>query len=128
MKRIVVIGCGFAGTSAAARLSRFKKEIELTVIDKNRFFNFLPLLPDVAGPEVLTFKEMLREWKQARGIHKLVLPLPIPGKFAAALRHGIITAPDARVGKLTWAQWCRRRYSHARQTGERIGPIYSLRG
>jgi uncharacterized protein YbjT (DUF2867 family) len=87
----------------------------------------LGLLPDVAGPEVLTFKEMLREWQQARGSHRLVLHLPIPGKFSAAVRKGLLIAPNTRVGKLTWAQWCRRRYSRARQTGEKIGPVYSLR-
>lgn len=86
------------------------------------------LLPDVAGPEVLTFKEILREWKQARGSHKLVLHLPIPGKFSATFRNGLLTAPNARVGKLTWAQWLHHRYSHARETGEKIGPVYSLRG
>src|SRR5258708_5569448 len=86
------------------------------------------LLPDVAGPEVLTFKEMLREWKQTRDSHKLVLPLPLPGELSAAFRNGVLTSPNARVGKMTWAQWCRRRYSLARQTGEKIGPVYSLRG
>jgi uncharacterized protein YbjT (DUF2867 family) len=88
----------------------------------------LGLLPDVAGPEVLIGKEMLREWKQARGSHKLVLHLPIPGKLPAAFRNGLLISPNARVGKLTWAQWLDRRYSHARQTGEKIGPVYSLRG
>ncbi len=88
----------------------------------------LGLLPDVAGPEVLTFKEILGEWKQARGSHKLVLHLPLPGKSSVAVRNGIITSPDARVGKMTWAQWLQRRYSQARQTGEKIGPVYSLRG
>jgi uncharacterized protein YbjT (DUF2867 family) len=85
-------------------------------------------LPDVAGPEVLTFKEMLREWQQARGSHKPVLHLPVPGKLSAAARKGLLTAPNARVGKMTWAQWLHRRYSHARQTGEKIGPVYSFRG
>jgi len=88
----------------------------------------LGLLPDVAGPEVLSGQELLREWKQARGSHKLVLHLPLPGKFSAAVRNGLITAPSSRVGQMTWAQWCRHRYSHARQTGEKIGPVYSLRG
>jgi hypothetical protein len=86
----------------------------------------LGLLPDVAGPEVLTGKEMLHQWKQARGSHKLVLPLPLPGELSAAFRNGLLTAPNARVGKITWAQWLDRRYSHARQTGEKIGPVYSL--
>jgi uncharacterized protein YbjT (DUF2867 family) len=87
----------------------------------------LGLLPDVAGPEVLTFDAMLREWQQARGSHKPVLRVPVPGKFSAALRKGLITAPNARVGTLTWAQWCRR-YSQARQTGQKLGPVYTLRG
>ncbi len=86
------------------------------------------VLPDIAGPEVLTGQELVREWKEARGSHKLVLHLPLPGKLSAALRKGITTAPDARVGKMTWAQWLQRRYSQARQTGEKIGPVYSLRG
>ena len=86
------------------------------------------LLTDVAGPEVLTMKEMLREWQQARGSHKLVLPLPVPGELSAAFRKGLLVSPNARIGKMTWAQWVDHRYSHARQTGEKIGPVYSLRG
>src|SRR5258708_39398169 len=80
------------------------------------------VLPDVAGPEVLTLKDMRGAWKQARGSHKLVLPLPLPGELAAAFRKGLLTSPNARVAKLTWAQWLDPRYSHARQTGEKIGP------
>lgn len=87
----------------------------------------LGLLPDVAGPEVLTFKDMLREWQGARGGHKLVLHFPVPGEVSAAARNGLLTAPHARVGKTTWAQWLHRRYSHARQTGEKIGPVYSFK-
>jgi uncharacterized protein YbjT (DUF2867 family) len=86
------------------------------------------LQPDIAGPEVLTFKDMLREWQQTRGTHKLVLNLPVPGALSTAFRHGLLTAPDKRIGKLTWAQWCRIRYGHARQTGEKVSPAYSLRG
>ncbi len=86
------------------------------------------LQPDIAGPEVLTFREMLRAWQQARGSHKLVLPLPVPGELSAAFRQGLLTSPDARVGKLTWAQWLDHHYSRARQTGEKLGPVYSLRG
>lgn len=88
----------------------------------------LGLLPDVAGPEVLTGKELLRQWKQARGSHKLVLHLPILGKLSAAARGGRLTAPNACVGQFTWAQWLHRRYHHARQTGKKIGPVYSLKG
>lgn len=49
MKKIVIIGCGFAGLTAASKLSRFRRELEITVIDKNKFASFLPLLPDTIG-------------------------------------------------------------------------------
>jgi NADH dehydrogenase len=58
-KKVVIIGCGFGGVSAAEVLSRFKKEFAVTVIDKSRYFNFLPVLPDIIGrdvkPEHLTY-------------------------------------------------------------------------
>jgi uncharacterized protein YbjT (DUF2867 family) len=86
----------------------------------------LGLLSPVAGPEVLTMKDVLREWKQAQGSHKPVLHLPLPGKLFAGMRNGLTTAPDARVGTITWAQWLHHRYGHTRETGEKIGPVYSL--
>jgi len=49
MKRVVIIGCGFAGMTAARILARYRKEIQIIVIDKNLDMNFLPLLPDIIG-------------------------------------------------------------------------------
>jgi NADH:ubiquinone reductase (H+-translocating) len=48
MKKVFIIGCGFAGISAANYLARFK-ELRVAVIDKSPVFNFLPLLPDIIG-------------------------------------------------------------------------------
>lgn len=57
-KKVVIIGCGFGGFYAARFLSKLKKEIELTVIDKKGTFDFLPMLPDIIGrrinPQLLT--------------------------------------------------------------------------
>ena len=57
-KKVLIIGCGFAGAYAARHLSWFK-EVELTVIDRKVTFDFLPLLPDTLGrginPQYLTF-------------------------------------------------------------------------
>jgi NADH dehydrogenase len=59
MKKVVIIGSGFAGLSAAYRLSKRKRDIELTVIDKKQHSDFLPLLPDCLGrginPDLLRF-------------------------------------------------------------------------
>lgn len=49
MPKVIIIGGGFAGLSAAARLSEHKKDIEILLIDKQARFNFLPMLPDVIG-------------------------------------------------------------------------------
>ncbi len=51
MTRVVIIGCGFAGLTAARMLSR-EKAIKLSVIDKKRTFDFLPMLPDIIGREI----------------------------------------------------------------------------
>ncbi|MDP2307910.1 MAG: NAD(P)/FAD-dependent oxidoreductase [Pseudomonadota bacterium] len=54
--RVVVIGGGFGGLEVCRRLARANKrgEIELTLIDKENFFQFNPLLPEVATGAVET--------------------------------------------------------------------------
>ncbi len=69
MKKAVIIGCGFAGVSASRQLSSFRHKLELTVIDKNPYFNFLPCLPDVIGRGIRTehlhypIKLLAQRWK-----------------------------------------------------------------
>ena len=47
MKRIVIIGCGFVGINAAKVLGN-KDELAVTVIDRNNYHLFQPLLYQVA--------------------------------------------------------------------------------
>ncbi|MFH1414033.1 MAG: FAD-dependent oxidoreductase [Candidatus Omnitrophota bacterium] len=54
MQKIVIIGCGFAGLSAAQVLSRQRRQVEVILIDKKLNFNFLPLLPDAIGRKIDT--------------------------------------------------------------------------
>ncbi|MFC1658290.1 NAD(P)/FAD-dependent oxidoreductase [Candidatus Omnitrophota bacterium] len=60
MKRIIIIGAGFAGLSAASRLSKLKGGFEIVLIDRKETFDFLPMLPDIIGrrisPASLTYK------------------------------------------------------------------------
>jgi NADH dehydrogenase FAD-containing subunit len=60
MNKILIIGAGFAGLSAANRLSQSGLKLDITLIDKRETADFLPLLPDCIGrginPEFLTLK------------------------------------------------------------------------
>ncbi len=49
--RIIIVGAGFAGLWAARRLSR-EKNLDITVIDRNNYHTFLPLLYQVAAAEL----------------------------------------------------------------------------
>jgi NADH:ubiquinone reductase (H+-translocating) len=58
-KKVIIIGCGFAGSTAARFLSRFRNEADVTVIDRRQTFDFLPTIPDIIGrgiqPESLMY-------------------------------------------------------------------------
>lgn len=67
-------------------------------------------LPDLAGPEVLTVREIVRAWLHARSLRRLVLPLPLWGKVAAAFRGGAVTNPAAATPGPTYYDWLERTY------------------
>ena len=54
MKRVIIVGGGFAGVSCARRLAS-NRDVHVTLIDKNNYQQFQPLLYQVAtallGPE-----------------------------------------------------------------------------
>jgi uncharacterized protein YbjT (DUF2867 family) len=65
-------------------------------------------LPDFGGPEVLTWGEMARPWKAARGIRKPTVHLPLPGALAAAFRAGKNTVRGGgEHGTVRWEAWLR---------------------
>jgi uncharacterized protein YbjT (DUF2867 family) len=60
------------------------------------------LVPDIAGPRVYDMSELVRGYLRARGKHRLLVPLRLPGKAARAFREGANLSPDRAVGRLTW--------------------------
>lgn len=64
-------------------------------------------VPDVGGPEVRTVGELARAYRDARGLRRLVVRVPIPGAMAAAFREGRATCPDRAVGTVTFEEWLR---------------------
>ena len=69
----------------------------------------------VAGPEILEYTDVVRTMLAADSRKALVLPLPMPGRMSAALRSGALTDSTAKMGTVTWKEWCARRAGAARQ-------------
>jgi uncharacterized protein YbjT (DUF2867 family) len=63
------------------------------------------LVPDLAGPKVYELSALLRGYLRARGLHRPVLPLWLPGRAARAFRAGANLAPDRAVGRRTWEEF-----------------------
>jgi uncharacterized protein YbjT (DUF2867 family) len=61
---------------------------------------------DLAGPEVLTFAELVGQYDAARGRHRRVIGMPLPGALGRAYRAGANLAVDPvdRVGT-TWREF-----------------------
>ena len=66
--------------------------------------------PEVAGPQVLTWPEVVAAWRGATGRRPFALGLPIPGRLSRLMREGAACAPERAVGKLTWSDWLARKY------------------
>jgi uncharacterized protein YbjT (DUF2867 family) len=69
-------------------------------------------LPDVGGPEVLTFGEMAKAWLQARGKRRPVVNVPTLGGTARGYRAAYNCTPEHSEGKVTWEEWLGRKYAH----------------
>jgi uncharacterized protein YbjT (DUF2867 family) len=62
-------------------------------------------LPDFGGPEAMTLADAARAWREARGVRKRQVPLPLPGPIAAAFRSGSATVPAGEHGMIGWKAW-----------------------
>lgn len=67
------------------------------------------LVPDLGGPRVYTMADLLRGYLRARGKHRLILPVRVPGKAARAVRAGANLAPERAVGRQTWEDFLAER-------------------
>ncbi|MGC1214919.1 MAG: NAD(P)H-binding protein [Micromonospora sp.] len=72
------------------------------------------LVPDLAGPRVYGMGELVRSYLRATGRRRLLLPLPLPGRAARALRAGANLAPERAVGRRTWEDFLAERVGSAR--------------
>jgi uncharacterized protein YbjT (DUF2867 family) len=63
------------------------------------------LVPDLGGPRVYELAELVRSYLRARGKHRPILPVRVPGTAARAVRAGANLAPDRAVGRRTWEEF-----------------------
>jgi uncharacterized protein YbjT (DUF2867 family) len=69
------------------------------------------LVPDIAGPRVYEMAELACSYLRARGKHRAIVPLRLPGRAARAFREGANLAPDRAVGRRTWEEFLAERVS-----------------
>lgn len=81
---------------------------------------------EVVGPEVHLAADLARSFARARGRHRVVLPVPVPARFGAALRSGALTSSRGTRGRLTWAEWLRSD-AREREVGEYWGRLREMR-
>ena len=69
------------------------------------------LVTDLAGPRAYDLAELARDYLRARGRRRLILPVPVPGQAAKALRSGANLSPGRAVGRRTWEEFLTERVS-----------------
>jgi uncharacterized protein YbjT (DUF2867 family) len=67
------------------------------------------LVPDMAGPQVSSMAGLLRGYLRARGKHRLLVPVWLPGRAARAVRAGANLAPGRATGHRTWEEFLAER-------------------
>jgi uncharacterized protein YbjT (DUF2867 family) len=67
-------------------------------------------VPDMGGPEIRGAGDLARSYLEARGRHRLVLPVRLPGAAFAGYRSGYHLAPDQAVGRVTFAEFLTARF------------------
>jgi uncharacterized protein YbjT (DUF2867 family) len=67
------------------------------------------LVADIGGPRAYPMADLVRSYLRARGKHRLIIPMRMPGKAAAAFRAGANLAPDRAVGRRTWEEFLAER-------------------
>ena len=71
------------------------------------------LVPEMAGPRVYPMADLLHGYLAARGKHRPIMPMRLPGKAARAVRAGANLSPNRAVGRLTWEAFLTERVGSA---------------
>lgn len=58
--------------------------------------------PEIGGPEVMPFSTFARQYRDALGLRRLMMPLPVSRKMSLAM--GLVETTE-RFGERTWTNW-----------------------
>ena len=61
--------------------------------------------PDMGGPQVRSMADLARAWATATGRRRAVVPVPLPGRLAGAVREGGLLAPEHADGRITFEEY-----------------------
>jgi uncharacterized protein YbjT (DUF2867 family) len=78
------------------------------------------LVPEFAGPRVYRADELLSEYLCAAGKRRPIVPVPLPGKAARAVRAGAVLAPERAVGRRTWEEFLAEKMSVPSESRSRL--------
>jgi uncharacterized protein YbjT (DUF2867 family) len=78
-----------------------------------------------AGPELLTLRELARAWRVATGRRAVIVPVPLAGATARALRDGGLVNRGAWTGRRTFGAYVREHHGPADRmpAGARVGGV-----
>jgi len=60
---------------------------------------------ELGGPQVRSMADLARTWAAATGRRRTVLPVPLPGRLAAAVRAGGLLTPAHAEGRITFEEF-----------------------
>jgi uncharacterized protein YbjT (DUF2867 family) len=66
-------------------------------------------VPDIGGPRAYAAADLVRGYLRAAHRRRVVVPVPVPGKGARALRGGANLTPEQAVGRRTWEEFLAER-------------------
>ena len=81
----------------------------------------LGLAPEIAGPRIYGMDELLRLYLRSIGKQRVIVPLWLPSRGAAAIRAGANLAPDRAVGRRTWEEFLSERDSRGGREALAVG-------
>ncbi|GII27684.1 SDR family oxidoreductase [Planotetraspora mira] len=74
-------------------------------------------VPDMGGPEIFTFRELMNRYLAAAGWRRTLVPVPIPGRISAAFRRGVQLVEGDGGGRRTYGAFLADRVKPGQPVG-----------